>query len=376
VTSVPGGVVSWTYTDATGNYNDATGNVSIIISARNITGSFTANNKVYDGTTDASVASRSLAGQLIAGDDVTLIGGTATFADANVGIGKIVTLTGASLTGADAGNYNLQSVNTTNASITALGITGSFTANNKVYDGTTSATVLSTSLSGVLAGDVGSVSLTGGTATFADKNVGNTKTVTLTGATLTGAASGNYTLTSVATDQANITALGITGNFTAANKVYDGNTVAGVATRTLAGAIAGDVVSLINGTAAFDDANVGIAKTVTLTGATLSGADAGNYSLTSVNTTTANIVARGIIGSFTADSKVYDGTTDATVLTSDLTGVLGLDDVTIIGGTATFDTKDVGFNKVVTLTGATLTGAAAGNYSLTSVGDHRQLHGR
>ena len=89
--------------------------------------------------------------------------------------------------------------------------------------------------------------------------------MTLTGATLSGAASGNYTLTSVATDQADITALGITGSFTAANKVYDGNAVAGVGIRTLTGAIAGDVVSLTGGTAAFSDANAGNGKTVTLT---------------------------------------------------------------------------------------------------------------
>ena len=49
------------------------------------------------------------------------------------------------------------------------------------------------------------VSLTGGTATFADKNVGNGKTVTLTGATLSGRDAGNYILDSVATTTANIT---------------------------------------------------------------------------------------------------------------------------------------------------------------------------
>jgi hypothetical protein len=73
-----------------------------------------------------------------------------------------------------------------------------------VYDGTTAATVLTRSLSGVVSGDT--VSLTGGTATFADKFVGNGKVVTLTGATLSGADDGNYSLTSVATATANITA--------------------------------------------------------------------------------------------------------------------------------------------------------------------------
>jgi hypothetical protein len=43
------------------------------------------------------------------------------------------------VTGTDAGNYVLDSVTTTTANITALHITGSFTASNKVYDGNNSA---------------------------------------------------------------------------------------------------------------------------------------------------------------------------------------------------------------------------------------------
>src|SRR5205814_6324148 len=118
----------------------------------------------------------------------------------------------------------LTSVATTAASITPLAITGTFTANNKVYDGTAAATVLTRSLVGKIGNDA--VSLDGGTASFADKNVGNGKTVTLTGATLTGADKDNYTLDSVSTTAANITPLGITGSFTAQNKVYDGTTAA------------------------------------------------------------------------------------------------------------------------------------------------------
>ncbi len=81
----------------------------------------------------------------------------------------------------------------------------------------------------------------------------------------------------------------ISGSFTAANKVYDGNTSATVLTRSLSGAIGGDDVSLTGGTATFDTKDAGTAKTVTLTGASLAGADAGNYVLDGVSTTTANI---------------------------------------------------------------------------------------
>ncbi len=348
-----------------GNYVlDSVATTTANITAKHITGSFTADNKEYDGNDSATVLTRSLSGTIM-GDVVSLTGGTATFADKNVGIGKVVTLTGASLTGADAGNYVLDSVATTTANITAKHITGSFTADNKEYDGNDSATVLTRALSGTIMGDV--VSLTGGTATFADKNVGIGKVVTLTGASLSGMDAGNYILDSVATATANITAKHITGSFTADNKEYDGNTSATVLTRALSGTIMGDVVSLTGGTATFADKNVGMGKTVTLTGASLSGLDAGNYVLDSVATTTANITALHITGSFTADNKVYDGNNSATVLTRSLSGTITGDVVSLTGGTATFSDKNVGTGKTVTLTGANLGGTDAGNYVLDSV---------
>src|SRR5204863_372120 len=107
------------------------------------------------------------------------------------------------------------------------------------------------SLVDAITGDA--ISLTGGTATFSDKNVGMGKTVTLAGATLSGADVGNYVLDSVATTTANIAALHITGTFTADNKIYDGNNSATVLVRSLVGAVAGDMVSLAGGTATFDD---------------------------------------------------------------------------------------------------------------------------
>src|SRR6202008_4631398 len=136
-----------------------------------------------------------------------------------------------------------------------LSITGSFSSSNKTYDGNTSASASGRSLSGAISGDA--VSLTGGTATFSDKNVGTSKTVTLTGASLTGADAGNYTLSSVATTTANITALSITGSFSSSNKTYDGNTSASASGRSLSGAISGDAVSLTGGAATFSDKNVG-----------------------------------------------------------------------------------------------------------------------
>src|SRR5206468_10131608 len=185
------------------------------------TGSITANSKTYDGTTAATIATRTLSG-VIGSDNVSLSGGTATFADANVGNGKTVTATGLSLSGTAAGNYQLASTSaTTTANITAATLTGSITASNKTYDGTTAAAIATRTLSGVIGSD--DVSLTGGLATFANKNVGNAKTVTATGLSLSGVTAGNYQLASTsATTTANITAKNMTvSGVTANTKIYD-----------------------------------------------------------------------------------------------------------------------------------------------------------
>jgi hypothetical protein len=269
------------------NYTVTATNSTLSISQRHVTGSFTASDKVYDGTTSASVLTRSLAGAL-GTDNVALNGGTASFANKNVGNSKTVTLSGAMLAGTDASNYALDSVATATANIAPLHITGSFTADNKSYDGNTAATVLTRSLSGSLGADT--VSLTGGAATFANKNVGTAKVVTLSGAGLAGADAANYLLDSVATTTANITPKGTTPSVMAASKFYDGTTAATITNCSLAGIVSGDAVGCAAGLANFDTPAPGIGKTVTANSITHSGAQASNYQLlSSTATTTANI---------------------------------------------------------------------------------------
>ncbi len=90
----------------------------------------------------------------------------------------------------------------------------------------------------------------------------------------------------------------LTGLFAAADKVYDGTTAATVTGRSLTGIVGSDDVSLSGGTAAFADAAIGTDKMVTLTGANIAGAQAGNYTLVTVSTTTADIRAPGISENF------------------------------------------------------------------------------
>jgi len=115
---------------------------------------------------------------------------------------------------------------------------------------------------------------------------------------------------------------------------------------------------------------------------TIGGAGAGNYNLVQPTTLTANITAKDLtVFNGVAQSRVYDGTTVATV-----TGV-GLQDVAVGFGTDNdrkyytgdkvelvgdgswaFASKNVGKGKQVTLTGVSLSGLDAGNYNLIQPG--------
>src|SRR5882724_4297209 len=239
-------------------------------------------NKVYDGTTAATAV---LSDDRLNGDVFTDSYAAASFADKNAGLGKAITVSGISLSGPDAGDYAPNTTASATADITKRSLVVTAAGVNKVYDGTTGASV---SLSdNRVAGDVLTDSYT--SASFADKNAGMGKTVNVGGISISGTDAGNYSANSATTTTANISALAIIGSITAANRVYDGTTTATITNRTLSGVISGDAVSYVGGTAAFADPNAGTGKTVTAAGLSLSGPDAGNYTVNSTATATANI---------------------------------------------------------------------------------------
>jgi len=318
---------------------------------------------------------------VVAGDTVTIDDDAvlAAFDTKDVGTAKPVTVSGLALTGADAGNYTVTQPAGLSAAITAKGltVTGAI-AQDKVYDGTTAATVDFSSgpaqLDGVVDGDAVDLDVSTYAAHFDTRNVGSDKDVTVSGLTLTGTDTGNYTLTQPVLKAA-ITAKGLTVTGAAANdKVYDRTTAAtlDLGSAELAGVVAGDTVTIDDDAvlAAFDTKDVGTAKPVTVSGLALTGADAGNYTVTQPAGLSAAITAKGLtVTGAAAQDKVYDGTTAATVdfTGAALVGVVGGDDVQpdFSGCTATFDTKDVGVDKPVTVAGVALAGADIANYTVT-----------
>jgi hypothetical protein len=349
-----------------------TGNIGTITAKPLTLGTLAATSKVYDGTTKATLTGGSLTG-VIAGDAVSIGNLAGAFADKNAGLGKTVNISGLALSGADAANYTIPTTAATlSADITKATLTATasgITAANKVYDGTTKAVLTGTgTLTGLIAGD--SVTLATPTGTFADKNAGVAKTITVTGFTLSGLDAGNYTATTTSASlKADITPKSLTVSaVTVANKVYDGTTAATLTGGAPVGAVAGDAVTLNATNTAFNDKNAGTGKDVTVSGLTLGGADASNYTLgVSSATTKADITPKAVtVDSITAASKVYDGTTTATLSGGTIAGTIAGDAVTLGTPVGSFSDKNAGTGKTVTITGVVLSGADAGNYTLAS----------
>jgi hypothetical protein len=176
--------------------------------------------------------------------------------------------------------------------VTQRPVTGSFTASDKVYDGSTTATITNHLLSGILGTDA--VSLYGGTATFVDKNVGAGKTVTGTGFTLSGTAAGNYSLASTTlSTKASITPKPLTITAAGISKAYDTTPVAQVALSD--NRVSGDIFTDSYAGATFAQANIGTAIPINVTGISISGTDATNYTFNTTATTAANITPAGTV---------------------------------------------------------------------------------
>ncbi len=318
--------------------------------------------KVYDGTVNFSTAQLSIS-NVYSGDSVSLSAGTAQTADKNVGIDKpFVSFSGLMLTGASAGNYTLTGVSgkgsISKATLTLSGIT----ASNKLYDGTTSAVVDTTNAlyTGLVLNDAVTVNATG---VFNNKNAGLNKTVILT-SNYSGADTGNYNIISQASAIATINSLAVSIALDG-NKIYDGTALFSTAQLAISNIANGDLVSLSAGTAQTADKNVGIDKPfISFSGLALTGASADNYTLTGVSGKGSISKAPLTLSGITAANKVYDSTTFATVSTLNAlyTGLLSGDTVTV-SSTGTFNDKNAGNNKTVTLN-SSYSGADVNNYSI------------
>ena len=348
-----------TTNQSAGTYNNVLGTSDLASNNYNIAvtkGNYTINaadqlaikvtnaNVTYGTTANYTIASAQYLNQANVIANLTLVskvGNIYTYAD---GVGGSVSFTIDPINGAVSGSnnlkvgvYQLQNNNTqiTGNNFNVLTLTGALTVEkkqisigsanvSKTYEGNsliTSSNITNLTLSGVVTGDQISIQSVNGT--YADKNAGTNKQYNLTlGSNVSGVDSSNYYINTSAVyngnngviDKATITAV---SNISVSNKIYDGTTNASFNSSgaILTGKIAGDNLTLANGTAVFADKNAGTNKSVTVSNYTLSGDAANNYNLqpsASTYTGQANIGVRAINVIAGNQDKTYDGTTNVT----------------------------------------------------------------
>ena len=177
------------------NYTFDGGLHLVNITAKSLAVTADAANKTYDGNNTATVTLTT--SDMVAGDKLTIGNASATFSDKNAAYNKTVTVNGIVLSGDDARNYALQNTiatDTANIDKKALTVSGT-TANDKTYDGKTTAVATAGNVSGFVGNETLNVSIR--SANFGDKNAGKDKAVAVSYALADGSNGGlssNYSL--------------------------------------------------------------------------------------------------------------------------------------------------------------------------------------
>ncbi|MBU3578129.1 MBG domain-containing protein [Polynucleobacter sp. UK-Kesae-W10] len=332
------------------NYTFTINNGSIKLTPVNLLVSGANTSKVYNANTQTNSAA-TVTG-LVGAD-------TATVTGLSSGIHTGVYADNLSVTLAHQSDYNLTVTNgaltITPAIITVSGVT----ANNKIYDGTTSAVLNSSSAtySGLLSADAGNLSLNTSSliGTFANKNVGTSKSVVVSGVALSGPSASDYQLAGGTTFNvtANITPATLNINGTSSTVTYNASAQS-LGAANLSGLIAGDNVSINGGATA---TNAGTYNS----SYTLVGADAGNYTAVSNNPTLTINPASLVIAANNAQKFI---TQNDPTLSSVVSGLKGSDTLASIGLT-TSNSRAAGESAntyAITPTGATSTSNYAVSY--------------
>ncbi|WP_264930391.1 YDG domain-containing protein [Paenibacillus sp. LS1] len=241
----------------------------------------------------------------------------------------------------------------------------------KMYDGTSSATVIADSLTGVAAGDHVTVSAV---ATYSDATIGTAKTITVV-YTLGGADAAKYISPANYTTQTGaITAAQLTiGEPMLTLDEINGDSSVVVSAGSLVGVVPGEDVT-VSAEAVYDTLASEKARLLTVV-YKIGGTDSGKY-IAPVNNTNYTVYIQssadtGTIIDLITTFKVYDGSTEATVIAGSRVGSCGVDEQGICPGddvtvsaSGVYDNENVGTNKKITIS-YTLLGppVEVGNYS-------------
>lgn len=326
--------VTATFTPTNSNFASSSSTITVVVQAKSLTVSgLTANSKDYDGTTSATGSGTGALVGVISGDDVQLSGSpTFTFVTPGHGTGIGVGIGGYTLTGTAASDY-LFGVTWVYADIRAAASNVTATWPTNVVYGSTATISATVDHPGVVTFKSGSTNI----CITAVSNVNNAVTCSWTPSSAAdfnlsvelAVSNSNYqNATSSSTVTVSKKPVTISG-LSAANKVYNGNTIATLSgTPVLGGVVSADSsnVSLVSSgaSASFANATHGSGKAVTVAGYVLSGSAAGNYDLAQPSGLTADITLAASTLSFVSPSGSVYGTDVTYTFTANQPGTVAV----------------------------------------------------
>ncbi len=334
------------------------------ITAAPLTIAALSDSRAYDGTTAS--ARMAMVDGLKAGDSVINL--TQAYASRNVLGAGASTLNVTSYTvndGNGGANYEVVTRSAVGTITPAPLTLGGVVAADKVYDGTTAASVSGGGLVGLFSGDAVTLNTDAMSGRFDNRNVGTDKPVSISGAALAGAGSANYTLAQPTGLKADITAALLQISADPASKVYDGTTDASTTWHLSTGSLFG-TDTLDSARLSFDTRHAGSNKSLLLSDAVVSDGNGGaNYTITLADNAGSSITPAHLVLTADAAYKAYDGNTDAQTTWHVSSGALfGTDVLSSVG--LSYDTAEIGINKTLHLSEAVLAdGNGGANYTIT-----------
>ncbi len=319
-------------------------------------------NKSYDGTNSATYSGSPVLNGVVNSDEISLTGtGVATFDNATAGNGKTVSFSGYGITGANASNYSLTAPTST-ANISKIGQSINFSVTSPVLYPT------------VTSINLGAISTSGLNISY---NSSNQAVATVSGNLLTLLGAGFTTITASQSGDSNydaatpvdvileVQSAGLpdqTISFgTLLNKTYGDDDYALTAT-----ASSGNTVSYESSNPAVATIVSGNIHIVGPGSTTITASQNGipGFNPAPIATQNLTVVAKELtVSSAVAQSKIYDGNNSAIITGASLVGIVGIDNVIVLGG-GTFSDANAGPLKTV-IAALTLSGTAANKYTLT-----------
>ncbi|MFI4933477.1 MAG: YDG domain-containing protein [Caulobacterales bacterium] len=319
--------------------------------------------KTYDSLTDATVTSGEITlVNAIAGDSLSVgVPFTGNYATPNAGSGIHVSVFGLTLGGGDAGNYTFTGTAAGNVGIidpALLTITAA--ADSKVYDGT-----VTSGGTPIVSGLFDDDSVSGLSQAFNSKNAGNRTLNVVNDFTVSDGNNGNNYTVQLVSAAGMITPAPLSIDAVGDTKVYDGTVTSGGVPQVF-GLVGGDTASNLG--QVFDLKNAG-SRSLNVSTYTINDGNGGhNYDITTAGNDgeiTPKPITAALVGTV---EKTYDSTTSAPVTSGELTlpGAIAGDNVTVdVSGPGTYATANAGSHILVTVSGLSINGSDATNYTFT-----------